>query len=58
MYLELDNVKADNGIASGTNIGTTAVALDGTSTTRNEIEASHLEGLTAKIALTYTIGNK
>ena len=56
MYLELDNVKTDNGIASGTTIGTTAVARDGTSTSRNEIEASHMEGLTAKVALTFTLG--
>ena len=49
-YMELDNVKTDNGIASGT-----ASNVSG-STTRNEIEATNLEGLTGKIALTYTLG--
>lgn len=49
-YMELDNVKTDNGIASGT-----ASNASG-STTRNEIEATNLEGLTGKIALTYTLG--
>ena len=48
--MELDNVKTDNGIASGT-----ASNVSG-STTRNEIEATNLEGLTGKIALTYTLG--
>ena len=49
-YLELDNVKTDNGIAAGTTSN-----ADG-STTRNAIEASNLEGLTAKVALTFTLG--
>ena len=49
-YLELDPVQTDNGIASGT-----ASDADG-STSRNEIRAKNLEGLTAKIALTYTLG--
>ena len=49
MYLELDTVKADNGVASGT------TGAHGTRN-RNAIEAKNLEGLTAKVALTYTFG--
>ena len=48
-YLELDDVKTDNGIAKGT---TTTLNAQ----THNEIKASNLEGLQAKIALTYTFG--
>ena len=50
MYLELDTVKADNGVASGTATGTA------NANNRNEIEAKNLQGLTAKVALTYTFG--
>ena len=49
MYLELDTVNADNGVASGT------TGAHGTRN-RNAIEAKNLEGLTAKVALTYTFG--
>ena len=48
-YLELDDVKTDNGIAKGT---TTTLNAQ----THNEIKASNLEGLQAKIALTFTFG--
>jgi len=48
-YLELDDVKTDNGIAKGT-----ATTLN--ARTHNEVKASNLEGLQAKIALTYTFG--
>ena len=50
MYLELDAVKTDNGIASGTRTGTANGA------NRNQVEAKNLEGLTGKVALTYTFG--
>lgn len=49
-YMEFDPVSTDNGIASGT-----ASNADG-STSRNEINAKNLEGVSAKIALTYTFG--
>ena len=49
-YMELDSVTTDNGIASGT-----ASNADG-STSRNEIKASNMEGLTGKLAITYTLG--
>ena len=49
MYLELDTVKADNGVASGT-------TGDHGTRNRNAIEAKNLQGLTAKVALTYTFG--
>ena len=41
-YVELDSVNTDNGVAAGGNM--------------NKIEARNLEGLTAKVALTYTLG--
>jgi hypothetical protein len=41
-YIELDNVKTDNGVASTGNY--------------NLVEASNLEGVTAKVAVTYTFG--
>jgi hypothetical protein len=41
-YVELDSVKTDNGVAAGGNM--------------NKIEVDNMEGLTAKIALTYTLG--
>ena len=47
-YLELDNVTTSNGVAAD---GAT-VANGG----RNQIDASNLEGLTGKVALTYTFG--
>jgi len=50
MYLELDTVNADNGVASGTRTGTA------NANNRNAIEAKNLQGLTAKVALTYTFG--
>ena len=49
MYLELDTVNVDNGVAAGT------TGPHGTAN-RNAIEAKNLEGLTAKVALTYTFG--
>ena len=49
MYLELDTVNVDNGVASGT------TGVHGT-VNRNAIEAKNLEGVTAKVALTYTFG--
>ena len=47
-YLELDNVTTSNGISA-----TGATVANGG---RNQIDASNLEGLTGKIALTYTFG--
>ena len=47
-YMELDNVTTSNGVSA---TGGT-VANGG----RNQIDASNLEGLTGKIALTYTFG--
>ena len=47
-YMELDNVTTSNGVAAD---GAT-VANGG----RNQIDASNLEGVTGKIALTYTFG--
>ena len=47
-YLELDNVSVDNGVA----IGAGTPATGG----RNQIDASNLEGLAGKVALTYTFG--
>ena len=47
-YMELDNVTTSNG-----------VAVDGATVTnggRNQIDAKNLEGLTGKVALTYTFG--
>ena len=46
LYMELDNVTTNNG-------GTTASIANGG---LNTIDASHMEGLTGKIALTYTFG--
>jgi len=48
-YLELDNVSTDNGIAKGT---TTTLNEQ----THNRVDASNIEGLQAKVALTYTFG--
>ena len=48
-YLELDNVSTDNGIAKGT---TTTLNAQ----THNRVDASNIEGLQGKIALTYTFG--
>jgi hypothetical protein len=45
-YVEFDNVKTDNGAGSG------SVATGGL----NTVEANDLEGLTGKIALTFTLG--
>ena len=47
-YLTLDNVAVDNGVAADAG----APATGG----RNQIDASELEGLSGKIALTYTFG--
>ncbi|MBD1159220.1 hypothetical protein IDG58_03410 [Pelagibacterales bacterium SAG-MED19] len=47
-YLELDNVSTSNGVSA-----TGATVANGG---RNTIDASNLEGLTAKIALTITLG--
>ena len=49
-YLELDNVTTNNGIAKGT------VNAAVGSVNHNEVAAKNLEGLQAKIALTYTFG--
>jgi len=47
-YMELDNVSTSNGVsATGGSI---------TNGGRNQIDASNLEGLTGKVALTYTFG--
>ena len=48
-YMELDDVSSDNG-----------VAVDGGSSAnggRNQIDVSSMEGLNAKLALTFTFGN-
>ena len=45
-YVEFDNVKTDNGAGSG------SVATGGL----NTVEANDLEGITGKIALTFTLG--
>ena len=47
-YMELDNVTTSNGVAADG-----ATAANGG---RNQIDASNLEGVTGKIALTYTFG--
>jgi hypothetical protein len=49
-YVELDNVTVNNGVGTKTTGGT--VANGGF----NEVKATNLEGLTGKIALTYTFG--
>tara|TARA_B100000795_G_scaffold266415_1_gene249574 strand:+ start:1382 stop:2086 length:705 start_codon:yes stop_codon:yes gene_type:complete len=41
-YLDLDNVSTDNGVATSGN--------------HNKVEATNLEGATARVALTYTLG--
>ena len=48
-YLELDPVSTDNGIAKGT---VTTLNARG----HNKVAASNMEGLTGKIAVTYTFG--
>ena len=48
-YLELDDVSTNNGIAKGT---TTTLNAQ----TANRVDASNIEGLQGKIALTYTFG--
>ena len=47
-YMELDNVSTSNGVS--------VTGGNGTNGGRNQIDASNLEGLTGKIALTYTFG--
>jgi hypothetical protein len=47
-YLELDNVSTSNGVS--------VTGGNGTNGGRNQVDASNLEGLTGKIALTYTFG--
>ena len=49
-YVDLDNVTVNNGVGTKTTGGTTANGGF------NEIKATNLEGLTGKIALTYTFG--
>ena len=49
-YVELDNVTVNNGVGTSTSGGT--VANGGF----NEVKATNLEGLTGKVALTYTFG--
>ena len=46
LYMDLDNVSTDNGVA-------TASASNGGT---NKVDAKNLEGLSAKIAITYTLG--
>ena len=48
--MELDNVSTSNGVAAD---GAT-VANGG----RNQIDAKNLEGVTGKLAITYTLGRK
>jgi hypothetical protein len=48
-YMELDPVSTDNGIAKGT---VTTLNAQG----HNKVAASNMEGLTGKIAVTYTFG--
>ena len=47
-YLELDNVSTDNGVSK-----TGATVANGG---RNQVDASNLEGLQAKVAITITLG--
>ena len=47
-YLELDNVNTNNGVAIGDN----TIANGG----QNRIDASNMEGLQGKVALTFTLG--
>ena len=49
-YMDLDDVSTDNGIAMGT------VDATAGSKNHNRIDAKHLEGLQAKIAVAYTFG--
>ena len=49
-YVELDNVTVNNGVGTSTSGGT--VGNGGF----NEVKATNLEGLTGKVALTYTFG--
>ena len=49
-YMSFDNAKTDNGIASGT------VNNASGSVNHNRVEASNIEGLQAKVAITYTFG--
>ncbi|MDC1279694.1 hypothetical protein N8Z07_00110 [Pelagibacteraceae bacterium] len=49
-YVEMDSVTVNNGVGTKTTGGTTANGGF------NEIKASNLEGLTGKVALTYTFG--
>jgi len=49
-YVELDNVTVNNGVGSSTSGGTTANGGF------SEVKATNLEGLTGKVALTYTFG--
>ena len=49
-YVDLDNVTVNNGVGSSTSGGTTANGGF------NEVKATNLEGLTGKVALTYTFG--
>ena len=49
-YVELDNVTTNNGVGTKTSGGTTANGG------HSEVQATNLEGLTGKIALTYTFG--
>ena len=48
-YVELDNVTVNNGV---TKVGVVGRADGGF----NEVKATNLEGLTGKVALTYTFG--
>ena len=48
IYLELDNVSTDNGVSK-----TGATVANGG---RNQVDASNLEGLQAKVAITITLG--
>tara|TARA_B100000780_G_scaffold23199_1_gene14831 strand:+ start:606 stop:1325 length:720 start_codon:yes stop_codon:yes gene_type:complete len=50
-YMELDPVSTDNGVAKGT-VNNAA----GGGVNNNRIDASNLEGLSAKVAITYTFG--
>ena len=49
-YVDLDNVTVNNGVGTSTSGGTTANGGF------NEVKATNLEGLTGKVALTYTFG--
>ena len=49
-YVDIDNVTVNNGVGTKTSGGTTANGGF------NEVKATNLEGLTGKVALTYTFG--